>query len=62
MAGRTGRRQNRPSRPSISMTAGWPAVIYSPQPSSGGYKNILISDRRNRLGDDIIQASECLKS
>lgn len=32
--------------------------------STGSIKStkLLLSDRRNRLGDDIIEASECLKS
>jgi hypothetical protein len=45
------------------------AVIHRPRPLLGGYwkylfssAKLLISDIRNSLGDNIIEASECLKS
>jgi len=39
----------------------FPAMSDEPEREFSSAK-LLISDRRNRLGDDTIQASECLKS
>jgi len=38
-----------------------PAILDEPERLFSSAK-LLISDRRNRLGDDIMEASECLKS